>query len=105
VDHPTRLDRAAPKTIQRQHADQPTVLIIQKIVVRLARARRHHVLTVPVTALIATKGGGYAVEVARAGGGTQLVAVSPGLYAGGYVEIDPLRRGSLHAGDRVTVPS
>jgi hypothetical protein len=73
--------------------------------VRLARSRRHHVLTVPVTALVATKGGGYAVEVAGADGSTQLVAVTPGLYAGGYVEVDPLRRGSLHAGDRVTVPS
>jgi hypothetical protein len=73
--------------------------------VRLARSRRHHVLTVPVTALVATKGGDYAVEVARAGGGTQLVAVTPGLFAGGYVEVDPLRRSTLRTGMRVTVPS
>ena len=73
--------------------------------VRLARSRRHHVLTVPVTALVATKGGGYAVEVVRGGASPRLVGVTPGLYAGGYVEIEPLRRGSLHAGDRVTVPS
>jgi hypothetical protein len=73
--------------------------------VRLARSRRHHVLAVPVTALVATKGGGYAVEVAHAGLSPQLVAVEPGLFAGGYVEISPLRRGSLRAGARVTVPS
>jgi len=72
--------------------------------VRLARSRRHHVLAVPVTALVATKGGGYAVEVVRAGLSPQLVAVTPGLFAGGYVEITPLRRGSLRAGTRVTVP-
>ena len=73
--------------------------------VRLARARRHHVLAVPVTALVATKGGGYAVEVARTGLSPRLVAVTPGLFAGGYVEITPLRRGALRAGTRVTVPS
>jgi hypothetical protein len=73
--------------------------------VRLARSRRHHVLTVPVTALVATNGGGYAVEVVRAGGGTRLVAVTPGLFAGGYVEVDPLHRGGLRTGMRVTVPA
>lgn len=73
--------------------------------VRLARSRRRHVLTVPVTALVATKGGEYAVEVVRAGGDTQLAAVNPGLFAGGYVEVEPLHRGALHTGMRVTVPS
>jgi peptidoglycan hydrolase-like protein with peptidoglycan-binding domain len=72
--------------------------------VRLARSRRHHVLAVPVTALVATKGGGYAVEVVDAGLGRHLVSVTPGLFAGGYVELTPLRRGSLRAGMRVTVP-
>jgi hypothetical protein len=57
-----------------------------------------------VTALVATKGGGYAVEVARAGLSPRLVAVEPGLFAGGYVEVKPLERGALRAGTRVTVP-
>jgi hypothetical protein len=73
--------------------------------VRLARSRRHHVLAVPVTALVATKGGGYAVEVARAGRPARLIAVSPGLFASGYVEITPRTRGAVRAGTRVTVPS
>jgi peptidoglycan hydrolase-like protein with peptidoglycan-binding domain len=73
--------------------------------VRLARSRRHHVLAVPVTALVATPGGGYAVEIVRGALAPRPVAVSPGLFASGYVEVTPLRRGSLHTGDRVTVPS
>ena len=73
--------------------------------VRLARSRRHHVLTVPVTALVATKGGSYAVEVVRADGGTQLVAVTPGLFADGYVEVEPLHRGALRTGTKMTVPA
>jgi peptidoglycan hydrolase-like protein with peptidoglycan-binding domain len=73
--------------------------------VRLARSRRHHVLAVPVTALVATPGGSYAVEVVRGTLAPRQVAVSPGLFADGYVEVTPLSRGALHTGDRVTVPS
>ena len=63
--------------------------------VDLARARRRHVLAVPVTALIATKDGGYALDT-----GSRLIPVTPGLFAGGYVEVSGVR-----AGTRVTVPS
>ncbi len=46
------------------------------------------VLAVPVTALIALAGGGYALEVQDAGGSTHLVAAKPGLYAvGGLVQV------------------
>jgi multidrug efflux pump subunit AcrA (membrane-fusion protein) len=44
------------------------------------------VLAVPVTALLATAGGGYAVETVG-GGQKHLVPVTPGLFAGGYVEV------------------
>ena len=60
-------------------------------------------LSVPVTALVGKAGGGFAVEVVRAGGRRELVAVNVGLFdtADGRVQVD----GDLHAGDRVSVPS
>jgi hypothetical protein len=60
-------------------------------------------LSVPVTALVGKAGGGFAVEVVRAGERRDLVAVQVGLFdtAGGRVEVE----GDLRAGDRVAVPS
>jgi multidrug efflux pump subunit AcrA (membrane-fusion protein) len=60
-------------------------------------------LSVPVTAIVGKSGGGFAVEVLRAGGRRELVAVKPGLFdtAGGRVQV----KGALRAGDRVVVPS
>lgn len=57
-------------------------------------------LAVPVTALIALAEGGYAVEVAS-DGAYRLVAVDPGFFADGLVEV---RSDSLAPGDLVTVP-
>jgi hypothetical protein len=45
----------------------------------------NNVLSVPVTALLATQGGGYAVQEAAAP--HKLVPVTPGLFAAGYVQI------------------
>jgi hypothetical protein len=45
-----------------------------------------NVLVVPVTALVATAGGGYAVET-KQNGQTTLIPVTPGLFAGGYVQV------------------
>jgi hypothetical protein len=61
------------------------------------------VLSVPVTAIVGKSGGGFAVEVVRAGGRRELVAVKPGLFdtAGGRVQVE----GDLRVGDRVVVPS
>ena len=60
-------------------------------------------LVVPVTALVGKSGGGFAVEVVRAGGRRELVAVQLGLFdtAGGRVQVE----GDLREGDRVVVPS
>jgi hypothetical protein len=60
-------------------------------------------LSVPVTALVGRSGGGFAVEVVRAGERRDLVAVRVGLFdtADGRVQVD----GDLRAGDRVVVPS
>jgi hypothetical protein len=61
-------------------------------------------LVVPVTALLAQSGGGYAVEVVGAGGINHLVAVTLGLFddADGLVQITG---SDLAAGQRVVVPS
>jgi peptidoglycan hydrolase-like protein with peptidoglycan-binding domain len=60
-------------------------------------------LSVPVTALVGKSGGGFAVEVVRAGGRRELVAVQLGLFdtGGGRVQVE----GALRAGDPVVVPS
>jgi membrane fusion protein, multidrug efflux system len=55
--------------------------------VELVRSIRRDVLTVPATALIATAGGGYAVE-ALEGARRVVLAVTPGMFAGGYVEVE-----------------
>lgn len=58
------------------------------------------VLSVPVTALVARDGGRYAVDVVRADGTTERVAVRPGFSADGRIAIT----GDVEAGDRVVVP-
>jgi len=57
------------------------------VTVGFARERRRHVLSVPVTALLARSGGGYAVEVVAAGGRRRLVPVQTGVYADDAVEV------------------
>jgi peptidoglycan hydrolase-like protein with peptidoglycan-binding domain len=64
-----------------------------------------NVLVVPVNALLALAGGGYAVEVASAGGVHHLVAVEVGPVfddADGLVQVSG---SGLRAGQRVVVPS
>jgi peptidoglycan hydrolase-like protein with peptidoglycan-binding domain len=58
------------------------------------------VMAVPVSALVALSEGGYAVEVQTATG-TELVAVEPGFYADGLVEVEAA---GLSVGDMVVVP-
>lgn len=57
------------------------------------------VLAAPVAALVALRGGGYAVEVMD-GTTTRLVAVEPGLFADGLVELS----GEISEGTVVVVP-
>jgi peptidoglycan hydrolase-like protein with peptidoglycan-binding domain len=69
--------------------------------VRVQGATRKGVLSVPVSALLATRGDGYAVETVRRSGTTRRVPVRVGFAADGRVEV----RGAVHEGDRVVVPS
>jgi peptidoglycan hydrolase-like protein with peptidoglycan-binding domain len=61
--------------------------------VELVKSVRRNMLTVPATALIATAGGGYAIEVLASSpeGGRDrrvTVPVTPGMFAGGYVQVE-----------------
>jgi hypothetical protein len=71
--------------------------------VQITTAGVRNVLIVPVTALVGKSGGGFAVELVRAGGRRGLVAVRPGLFddADGLVQVE----GDLRKGDHVVVPS
>jgi hypothetical protein len=63
----------------------------------------HNVLVVPVDALLAQAGAGYAVEVAGANGRRHLVTVTLGLFddADGLVQVSG---SGLAAGERAVVP-
>jgi peptidoglycan hydrolase-like protein with peptidoglycan-binding domain len=86
-----------------------TIELVGAITVELAQApvdvlittdSRSGVLTVPLTALIALAGGGFAVEVID-GQTTKLVAVDPGLFTTGYVEV---MNTTLKPGNEVVLP-
>jgi peptidoglycan hydrolase-like protein with peptidoglycan-binding domain len=71
--------------------------------VQITTASVKDALIVPVDALLALAGGGYAVETVGARGVHHLVSVTPGLFddAEGLVQVS----GSLVAGERIVVPS
>ena len=62
--------------------------------VAFAAQKEHNTLSIPVTALVATAGGGYAVVEVQ-GSRRTLVTVTPGLYAGGYVAIAGAAEGTV----------
>jgi len=66
----------------------------------LTAVKREDALLVPVIALLARPGGGYAVEVV-ADGDTELVPIELGAFADGMVEVTG---GALEPGDEVVVP-
>jgi hypothetical protein len=91
-------DPTIPVVISLEEA-APTNLDQAPVTVYVTKEARPDALAVPVTALVALRGGGYAVEV-RDGAGSRLVAVEPGLYADGFVEIS----GEVSEGMEVVVP-
>ena len=72
--------------------------------VSITEQSARNVLAVPVNALVALAGGGYAVEELEPDGTHQLVAVRPGLFddARGLVEVSG---SGLAAGQRVVIPA
>jgi hypothetical protein len=65
--------------------------------VELVKSVRHAVLAVPATALVATAGGGYAIEVLEGNRRVEL-PVTPGTFANGYVQVEG---SGLHEGQTV----
>jgi peptidoglycan hydrolase-like protein with peptidoglycan-binding domain len=76
------------------HLDQAPVSV------ELVKSIRRHVLTVPAAALTATAGGGYALSALQ-NGRRMPVAVTPGMFAGGYVQVEGP---GVHAGLKVLEP-
>jgi peptidoglycan hydrolase-like protein with peptidoglycan-binding domain len=82
--------------------DQPSVaegIDDAPVTVAVITDRVDQATAVPVEALVALAEGGYALEV-EDGSVTDLVAVEPGFYADGLVEVT----GGVSPGDRVVVP-
>jgi peptidoglycan hydrolase-like protein with peptidoglycan-binding domain len=76
-----------PVTISLRHARALGSLDQAPVTVAFALATTRNALAVPVSALVATAGGGYAVDVAQSNGTLARTPVSPGSFAGGYVQI------------------
>ena len=70
------------------------------VTVKLSSSTATGVLAVPVKSLVALAEGGFAVERQR-GTAQDLIAVSPGVFAGGWVEVT----GDIQVGDKVVVPA
>lgn len=73
------------------------------VTVNITSSRANNVTIVPVTALLAQPGGGYAVEVVGAGNTRRLVNVTTGVFddSSGMVQVT----GNLTPGQKVVVPA
>jgi hypothetical protein len=92
-----------PAFISLDHPEQARGLDKAPVQVNITTKGVESALNVPVTAIVGRSGGGFAVEVVRADGRRELVAVKLGRFdtAGGRVQVE----GDLRVGDRVVVPS
>jgi hypothetical protein len=92
-----------PAYISLDHQERARGLDKAPVQVNITTKGVESALNVPVTAIVGRSGGGFAVEVVRADGRRELVAVKLGLFdtAGGRVQVE----GDLRVGDRVVVPS
>jgi multidrug efflux pump subunit AcrA (membrane-fusion protein) len=85
-------------TVALDHPDAGGRLDQAPVDVYVTTQTRKGVLAVPVTALLALKEGGYAVETVAADGHRQLVGVRLGVFSGGMVEVSGA---GLRAGTKV----
>jgi Putative peptidoglycan binding domain len=94
---------ALPVAIRLLHPADAGTLDQAPVNVLVTTASVRNALVVPVSALVALAGGGYALEVVDAGV-HQLVAVTPGLFddAEGLVQV---KGRDVRAGQRVVVPT
>jgi hypothetical protein len=76
-----------PVTISLQHARRLGALDQAPVTVAFALTTTRNALSIPVGALLATAGGGYAVDVIESTGAVSRVPVTPGSFAGGFVQI------------------
>jgi hypothetical protein len=90
--------------IRLQHPSASGPLDQAPVEVSITAQSVHNVLAVPVNALVALAGGGYAVEEVEANGTHRLLAVTPGLFddAAGLVQVSGT---GLAGGQRVVVPA
>jgi Putative peptidoglycan binding domain/HlyD family secretion protein len=88
-------------TVRLDHPRAAGSLDQAPVTVNIVSARAGHVLAVPLNALVALAGGGYAVELVQ-GTATRLVAVQTGLFTGTLVEVSGA---GLRPGVLVQVPA
>ena len=96
-------DATLPAYISLDDPEKARALDRAPVQVEITTMGVESALSVPVTAIVGKSGGGFGVEVVRAGGRRELVAVELGLFdtADGRVQVE----GDLREGDRVVVPS
>jgi hypothetical protein len=92
-----------PAYLSLDHPEEAGGLDWAPVQVNITTKGVENAMNVPVTAIVGKSGGGFAVEVVRADGRRELVAVKLGLFdtAGGRVQVE----GDLRQGNRVVVPS
>lgn len=96
------LNSTLPVYITLKHPQAAGTLDQAPVTVEISTANVKNALAVPVYALLALSGGGYAVETVNGAGVHLLVAVSLGTFddAAGTVQVT----GDLQAGERIVVP-
>jgi hypothetical protein len=96
-------DASIPTFISLDHPARARGLDQAPVQVDITTGGVDNALSVPVTALVGKSGGGFAVEVVRAGDRREMVAVTLGLFdtGAGRVQVE----GRLDSGDLVAVPS